>query len=166
MSPPSYRWTCQNCQQHNAAGTESCAACDFPACATGHEVAAFKKGIVPERPVKTRPPRSDPPKNPLLPLAKLFWWAGGLFAPFSIFLAAHFGTPGHGGPGGWGSGFFILLTGIMFISPSLVVSGVLALLAGDHLKKERYWLGGLFGLLLGGCMLLLCGEIYLLLLFL
>jgi hypothetical protein len=101
MSPPSYPWICQNCQQRNGAGTESCAACGFPACATGHELAAFRNGIVPERPVKTHPPRAAPPKNPFLPLAKLFWWAGGLF-----------------------------------------------------------------GLLLGGCMLLLSGEIYLLLLFL
>lgn len=166
MPPPSYRWVCQNCQLHNDANTDSCAACGFPASGTGLELAAFRNGIAPERSVKNRPPRSDTPGNPLLTLAKLFWWAGGLFAPFSIFLAAYFGTPGYGGPGGWGSGFLILLIGIMFISPSLIVVGLLALLSGDNLKKKRPWLAGLFGLLLGGGLLLLSAEIYLLLLFL
>lgn len=166
MQPPPYRWVCQNCQQHNETASGHCAACDFPASATGLELAAFRKGIAPKRSVKIRPPQPASPGNRFLPLAKLFWWAGGLFAPFSIFLAAHFGTPGYGGPGGWGSGFLILLLGIAFIGPSLVFIGILALLFGDNLKKNRPILAGLFGLLLLGSLLILAGELYLMLQFL
>lgn len=166
MPPPSYPWVCLNCQQDNAANTDSCVACGFPASATGFELAAFKNGIAPEPSAKSRPPRPSPPGSPLLTLAKIFWWTGGLFAPFSIFLATYFGTPGYGGPGGWSSGFFILLIGVMFISPSLIVVGLLTLLFGDQLKKKRPWLAGLFGLLLGGGLLLLGAESYLLLRFL
>lgn len=166
MPSPSYRWVCQNCQQGNDADSDRCAACGFPTCATGLELTAFKNGIAPDRPEKAVEPEPSTPKNRLISLAKLFWWAGGLFIPFSIYLTAHFGTRGSGGPGGWGSGFFILLLGIAAISPTLIVIGLLALLLGDNLKKRRHLLAGLFGLLLCAALALLAGEIYLLLEFL
>jgi len=163
MPSPSYRWVCQNCQQANDAGTDRCATCGFPACATGQELAAFKRGIAPERPEMAVESEPAPPRNWLIPLAKLFWWAGGLFIPLSIFLTAKFGTRGYGGPGGWGSGLFILLFGVAVISPTLIVIGLLALLLGDNLKKRRKLLAGLFGLLLCAALALLSGEIHLLL---
>ena len=82
-------------------------------------------------------------------MAKLFWGAGVLFVPISLFLASKFGTPGYSGPGGWGSGFMILLVGILAISPSLVVNGFFALLVGHQLAKRRQVRAGLFGLLFG-----------------
>ena len=108
----------------------------------------------------------DKSRNPLLWMAKLFWGAGVLFVPISLFLASKFGTPSYSGPGGWGSGFMILLVGILAISPSLVVNDFFALLVGHQLAKRYRVRAALFGLLFGAGLAALVAEVYLLLLYL
>ena len=45
MEAPSYNWECQVCSTGNPAGSASCAACGFPAVATGRAIRAAKQSL-------------------------------------------------------------------------------------------------------------------------
>ncbi len=48
---PTYNWVCHVCKVPNRAGLESCAACGFPAVASGVEIDAAISGQKPEMPL-------------------------------------------------------------------------------------------------------------------
>lgn len=158
MNAVSFRWFCLNCQQANAAGSELCAACDFPGSGMLADRKARAAGKTqPKKAVVGGRPSAPEAASRLGRLACALLIGSVLFVPLSIYLAWQFATLGSGGPGGWGSGFFILLTGIGAVSPTLFFAGLLALFAESFRtagKSLAPWLAWMFTCV--GLVLLLC----------
>lgn len=170
MNDAPYRWVCLSCQQTNEAGIESCVACGFPASATGFDLRNWRAGKgLPVPAGKTAQPKTPDVASWLRRLAYWLLIGGLLFIPLSIFLTWQFGTEGSGGPGGWGSGLFILMIGIGGITPTLFFAGLLALFSESFRNGEKGmapWLAALFTVIELVLLAFFCLELYLLVLFL
>ena len=161
MGPSSYSWSCHNCGHSNEPDTDTCTSCGCPALVSSANLEAFRAGTWAPPTKKKSASKSARIKRPAhLKFALFFLWAGFLAIPITVFLTYQFGTRGYGGPGGWGTGGFILAFGIAGISPTLIISAGLAFFCGEFAKKGNRVLAAFFGLLLVAMLVVLGFEVY------
>lgn len=146
MNAPAYRWTCLNCAAANPPEQNECAACGFPAEASGADLAAFRAGkpLPARRPLPVRVARQT---IPLLRHFMILLWLLAVAAFFlTLWLTAEYGR-GYGGPGGWGSGILLIPIGWLLLTPSLFLGGLFCMLAEGARKKERSSAAAIYGAL-------------------
>lgn len=146
MNAPAYRWTCLNCAAANPPDQGECAACSFPAQASGADLAAFRAG----KPL----PAKGPWHLPLLakaggainsfaqfPLLKKGWvaqWILAAITPFlTLALAVQETHHQHYGPAPWVTMVSIAFIGWLCATPALFLSGLFCLLADRAKEKQR-----------------------------